>query len=171
MKRIAMAGILVLAIGVSGGCPSESERLADMADRTVQMQSEQNTANFRTSEELTRLNRDIQTERHYLNEREQGLEQERQAIHRERRSELAWAETFRFLAIVIAAIMPLFLCAFLIWAANRQTTNYEAVNEILIQELVSPKPRLITGPIWSAIENRSEPESGDLTTQSNNKGN
>lgn len=171
MKQIWMAGILVLACVVVGGCRTESERLADMADRTVQMQSQQNTTISKTSEELAKLNRDIQTERQYLNERERGLEQERQAIHRERRSELAWAESFQFLAIVIAAIMPLFLCAFLIWAATRQTTNFEAVNEILIQELVSPNSRLITGRNVPAIENKSETESGVSSTQTNNEGN
>jgi len=103
------------------------------------------------------------------------LETDRRELNRQRRSELAWAESFQFLAIVIAAAMPLFLCAYLIWAATQNTNDAELVNEILLQELVSERPQFIAGPNLPAIENRnsnsrSEAEKPKLTNKSNTIG-
>ena len=138
------------------GCPNESERLANMADQSVRMQAEQNVQAANAHKEFAQLQRDLQTERNKLNQQLKTLEDDRRALHRERRSELAWAESFRFLAIVIAAITPLFLCAYLIWAATRQSSCHESVNELLIQEFVSPKPRFIGAANLRAIEHNPD---------------
>ncbi len=111
MKQIWMVGILILAglMMIIGGCQTESERLADMADHTVEMQSQQNNSNAKANEEFAKLSRDIQSERKELNRGFTKLDEQRQQFQQERRSGLAWAESFRFLAIVIVATMPLFL--------------------------------------------------------------
>lgn len=169
MKQIWMAGILVLAgLTMIGGCRNESDRLAGMAEHTVEMQSQQNRSIAKASEEQARLNRDVQAERKALNRGFMKLEEERKEIQKDRRSGLAWAESFRFFAIVIAATMPLFLCAYVIWAATRNTNNPDLVNEILIQELVSNKPRLIAGPNRPAIEDRTRetPANNNLSANS-----
>lgn len=160
MKQIWMAGILILACLVVGGCRNESQRLADMADRTVEMQSDTNSTVAGANEELAKLNRDVQAERKELNQSFEQLENDRRELNKQRRSELAWAESFRFLAIVIAAALPLFLCAYLIWAATRNTNDAELVNEVLMQELVSQRPRLIAGPNLPAIEDRQRGPDG-----------
>lgn len=182
MKQTWRVGTLVLACLMMAGCPhGDSERLAEMADRTVQMQAEQNTAAARAHQGFVTLHSNLQTERSDLNEQFSKLEQDRRDLHRERRSELAWSESFRFLAIVIAATMPLFLCAYLIWAACRTSDGHEAVNELLISELVSPRPRLIATPNLRAIEHRpDEPksihnptgeDSSDVTRRTDQNGN
>jgi hypothetical protein len=155
MKQIWRAGILMLACLAIGACGTESERLANMADRTMEMQSQQNSTIAMTRKEMVELNRGIQSERKELNKGFKQLESERRNLQQMRRSELAWAESFQFLAIVMAASMPLFLCAYLIWASTRGTNDAELVNEVLMQELVSKQPRLIAGPNRPAIESKS----------------
>lgn len=164
MKQIWIAGLLILAALIAiGGCRTESERLADMADHTVEMQSQQNNSIAKANEEFAKLGRDIQSERKDLNRGFTKLDDERREFQQEKRSGLVWAESFRFLAIVIAATMPLFLCAYLIWATTRKTIDPGLVNEILIRELVSKSPRLIAGPNHPAIEDRS----GETPTNKN----
>jgi len=155
MKQTWMVGILILACLVIGGCGTESERLAGLAERTVEMQSKQNSRVARSREEMLALNREIHTEREELSQGFKQLEGDRRELHKQRRSELAWAESFQFLAIVIAATMPLFLCAYLIWSAARNGRDAELVNEVLVHELVSKRPRLIAGPNHPAIQNRT----------------
>ena len=78
---------------------------------------------------------------------------------------MAWSESFQFLAIVIAAIMPLFLCAYLTWVASQRSVEQEEVNTILLQELASPHPRLIVAPNLPAIEHQQEPEEAQTDTE------
>ena len=166
MKQTWKIGSLILIALMMVGCPSDSERLAIMADQSVRMQAEQNVQVASANKEFVQLQRDLQTERNELNQQLKTLEDDRRALHRERRSELAWAESFRFLAMVIAAVTPLFLCAYLIWAATRQSSCHESVNELLIQELVSPKPRFSTAANLRAIEHNPN----EQNTESKNSG-
>ncbi len=166
MKQKWMAVILILACLVIGGCGSESERLAGMAEQTVEMQSKQNSTIAKTRQEFVELNRDIQSERKELNQGFRQLDQDRREVQQQRRSELAWAESIQFLAIVIAAAMPLLLCAYLIWAANRPTRDPELVNEVLMHELVSQQPRFIVGMnLLQSKPNLVETTSGEETNE------
>ena len=161
MKQTWIIGTLVLIVTLAVGCGSESERMANMAENMVQSQNDVNSNIVRANENFVALNKDIQQERTglqnerlALNKQFERLEQDRRELHQQRRSELAWSESFRFLAIVIAAITPLFLCAYLIWAASLKSVQQEEVNTILLQELASPNPRLIVAPNLPAIEHR-----------------
>jgi len=167
MKQVWAIGILILIAMSTLGCSSESDRMAKLAERMVRSQSEVNSNLTRTNEKFVELNRElqkertgIQNERLTLNDQFERLEQDRRDLNSQRRSEAAWSESFHFLAIVIAAIMPLFLCAYLIWIAAQSSVQQEEVNSILIRELVSAEPRLIAAPNLAAIE---LVESGDQT--------
>ncbi len=137
--------------------------MANLAEKTVRSQNETNVANAKTHNNFVNLTREfqqersnLQTERQSLNQQFQKLEADRSNLHRLRRSELAWAESLRFLAIVIAATMPLFLCAYLVWAAAQQSVNQEEINSILIKEITSSRPKLIAGQNLPAIEDRTD---------------
>ena len=168
-------GMLVLITTMTIGCSSESDRMANMAERMVRSQSEVNSNLTRTNEKFVKLNQELQKERTglqkerlTLNDQFDKLEQDRRDLHSQRRSEVAWSESFQFLAIVIAAIMPLFFCAYLIWMANQSSVQQEEVNSILLHELVSAEPRLIAAPNLRAIEyvETDEKSKSELTTNS-----
>ena len=172
MKQIWTIGILILVAALTAGCGSESERMANMAENIVRSQNDVNSNIARANEKFVELNKDLQQERTglqeerlSLNEQFQELEHGRRDLHRERRSELAWSESFRFLAIVFAAAMPLFLCAYLIWLSSRQSVDQEEVNTILLQELASSNPRLIQSPNLPAIEHRPTVRKGQTKSK------
>ena len=172
MKQMLVVGTLILITTVMQGCNPESERMANMAERMVRSQNQVNSSVARANEKFVDLNKEfqqertgLQDERLALNGQFENLEQDRRDLHRERRSEVAWSESFRFLAIVIAATIPLFLCAYLIWAASQNSVGQEEVNTILLQELASSNPRLIVAPNLPAIENREPEVKGRPQTQ------
>ena len=175
MKQTLVIGMLFLIAMMTLGCGSESDRMANMAERMVRSQSEVNSNVTRTNEKFVELNKElqreragIQKERLTLNNQFEKLERDRLDLHSQRRSEVAWSESFQFLAIVIAAIMPLFLCAYLIWMANQSSVQQEEINSILLHELVSAEPRLIAAPNLRAIEHveTDEKSKSELTTNS-----
>ena len=178
-------GVLILITTMTIGCSSESDRMANMAERMVRSQSEVNSNVTSTNEKFVKLNQELQKERTglqkerlTLNDQFDKLEQDRRDLHSQRRSEVAWSESFQFLTIVIAAIMPLFLCAYLIWVATQSSVEQEEVNSILIRELVSAEPRLIAAPNLAAIghvesgeQSQSDGESSIKTTTNRRKKN
>ena len=167
MKRIVVVGILFLITITIMGCSPESERMANMAERMVRSQNQVNSSMASANEKFVDLNKELQQERTglqkerlALNGQFENLEYNRRELHLQRRSELAWSESFQFLTVVLAAIMPLFLCAHLIWIAGQKSVDQEEINAILLQELASPHPNLIVAPNLTAIEH------GHANTQS-----
>ena len=165
MKQVSAIGMQILVAMLTLGCGSESDRMANMAERMVRSQSEVNSNVTRTNEKFVELNKElqrertgIQKERLTLNNQFEKLERDRLDLHSQRRSEVAWSESLQLLAIVIAATMPLFLCAYLIWMAMQGSVHQDEVNSILIHELVSAEPRLIAAPNLAPIE---QVDSGD----------
>ena len=161
MKQMLVVGTLILITTVMQGCSPESERMANMAERMVRSQNQVNSSVARANEKFVDLNKEfqqertgLQDERLALNGQFENLEQDRRDLHRERRSEVAWSESFRFLGVVLAAIMPLVLCAYLVWITSQKSVDQEVVNTILLQELASPNPRLIAAPNLTPIEHR-----------------
>ena len=185
MKQTLVIGLLILIAMMTFGCGSESDRIANMAERMVRTQSEVNSNVTRANEKFVELNQELQkertglqSERLTLNVQFEKLEQDPRDLHSQRRSEVAWSESFQFLTIVIAAIMPLFLCAYLIWVATQSSVEQEEVNSILIRELVSAEPRLIAAPNLAAIghvesgeQSQSDGESSIKTTTNRRKKN
>ena len=185
MKQTWTIRILILIALLTVGCGSESERMANLAERIVRSQNEVNSTVVTTNEKFVDLNKELQkertglqSERLTLNVQFDKLEQDRRDLHSQRRSEVAWSESFQFMTIVIAAIMPLFLCAYLIWVATQSSVQQEEVNSILIRELVSAEPRLIAAPNLAAIghvesgeQSQSDGESSIKTTTNRRKKN
>ena len=176
MRQTKAIEVLILIALLTPGCGSESDRMANMAEKMVRSQSQVNSNVTRTSEKFVELNHELQRERTALqnerltlNDQFERLEQDRRDLHSQRRSEVAWSESFQFLAIVIAAVMPLFLCAYLIWMAMQGSVQQDEVNSILIHELVSPEPRLIVAPNLAAIEHVESGEPSQSESESSTK--
>ena len=172
MKPMLVVGMLFLITAVMLGCSPESERMANMAERMVRSQNRVNSTMASANEKFVDLNKELQQERTELqNERLalngqfENLEHDRRELHLQRRSELAWSESFQFLAVVLAAITPLFLCAYLIWVAGQKSVDQEEVNTILLRELASSKPRLIQSPNLPAIEHQPTAKNGPTESE------
>ena len=63
MKQTLVIGLLILIVMLTLGCGSESDRMANMAERMVRTQNEVNSNVTRANEKFVELNRELQKER------------------------------------------------------------------------------------------------------------
>ena len=63
MKRMVVIGTLFLITTVMLGCSSESERMANMAERMVRSQNQVNSSMASANEKFVDLNKELQQER------------------------------------------------------------------------------------------------------------
>jgi hypothetical protein len=156
LPRIWAAPLLAL-IGVS--CSSGDERLVELSRQSADRQAEQNRlvetnnrqvleatnrlieADAKSRAENVELHRQIETERSGVDQQRDALEQERRQIAGERIRDPIIAESIRALAGLIAAILPLLVCLFLLRGLFHKS-DQEALAEVLIEDLVSRQPLL-----------------------------
>jgi hypothetical protein len=150
-----------LALIVIVGCSSGDERLAELSSQSAERQAEQNRlveANNRQVLEATNklveadasgrtenneLHHQIEAERTAVNQQRDVLEQERRQIAAERVRDPIVAESIEAVAGLIAAILPLLVCLFLLRGLFYRS-DQEALADVLIEDLVARRPLLGT---------------------------
>ncbi len=152
-----MTPLLLVLIAI--GCSSGDERLVELSRESSNRQAEQNRlvednnrqvleatnrlveadANSRT--ENNDLHRQIESERSGINEQRDALEQERRQIAIERTRDPIIADSIQAAAGLIAAILPLLVCLFLLRGLLQRSVD-ETLAEVLIEDLVSQHPLL-----------------------------
>jgi VIT1/CCC1 family predicted Fe2+/Mn2+ transporter len=153
-----LAVISLIAIG----CSSGDERLVELSRQSTDRQAEQNQlvetnnrqvleaanrlveADAKSRSENNDLHRQIESERSGVNQQRDALEQERRQIALERNRDPIIAESIEAAAGLIAAILPLLVCLFLLRGLFSRTDG-EALAEVLIEDLVSQQS-LLTEP-------------------------
>jgi VIT1/CCC1 family predicted Fe2+/Mn2+ transporter len=150
-----LAVISLIAIG----CSSGDERLVEVSRQSTDRQAEQNRlvetnnrqvleaanrlveADAKSRSENNELHRQIESERSGVNQQRDALEQERRQIALERNRDPIVAESIQAAAGLIAAVLPLLICLFLLRGLFSRTDG-EALAEVLIEDLVSQQPLL-----------------------------
>jgi hypothetical protein len=176
MKRIWMMALILGAVASSGagGC-DEDERLAEYAQKAVEQQSKQNEQIAKQSQEVTQQNRQVaeaarklveadakarqemvtaqkslqeglQRERATMDRHRQELEEERKAIARERYWEPIIAESITGIGVLLACLLPLGICIYVLWNMHHDRGDEGALNELLVCELTSERPLLLPAP-------------------------
>ncbi|MCY2995964.1 MAG: hypothetical protein NTY19_50155 [Planctomycetota bacterium] len=147
------AGLMLTAIGCD-----ENTRLAEMAERHLDRQAEQNrqmvelqrqvadgsrelvAADAKAREELMALQRDVQTERTETGRQRDELEKERRSLAAERRMDPIIAAAISNVGLVLACLLPLVLCWRLLRAPDDAADRL--ITEVLIENLVAEHPLL-----------------------------
>jgi VIT1/CCC1 family predicted Fe2+/Mn2+ transporter len=160
-----MAPPLLALIAI--GCSSGDERLVELSRESTNRQAEQNRlvetnnrqlleatdrlveADAKSRTENNDLHRQIESERSGINQQRDALERERRLIAAERIRDPIIAESIQAAAGLIAAILPLLICLFLLRGLFQRPVD-ETLAEVLIEDLVSQHPLL------------SEPEAASL---------
>ena len=151
--------ILLTLIAAMTGC-DEDERLTRMAEEHTQRlvaQSQQMAelqrevaqgakklveADARAREEIIALQRDIQTERAEVGQQRDQLEEDRRDLAAQRRNDPIIAAAITQVGIVVACVLPLVLCWYLL---RREPDEPEdaAITEVLIGDLTAERPMLL----------------------------
>ena len=157
LRLIWIALLLLALIGI--GCSSGDKRLVELSRESTNRQAEQNRlvennnhevleatnrlveADAKSRTENNDLHRQIEAERSGVNEQRDALEQERRQIASERTRDPIIADSIQAAAGLIAAILPLLICLFLLRGLFQRPVD-ETLAEVLIEDLVSQHPLL-----------------------------
>ncbi|MEA1950676.1 MAG: hypothetical protein U9N87_04785 [Planctomycetota bacterium] len=153
------------------GC-DESERLARMARQSTERQAEQNRemaklnrqvsenagqlveADREARQEMTQLQREIverdaqcrgelNTLQQHLDRQRQGLEDERRDIAQRRHRDPIIATAITQIGLVLACLLPLLFCIYLLRALRNEEVSNQAVAELLVEELLVKESPLL----------------------------
>lgn len=151
---VPAAAALILTVM---GC-DDNARLAEMAERHLDRQAEQNrqmselhrqvadgsrelvAADAKAREELAALQRDVQTERAETSRQRDELEKERKALAAERRQDPIIAAAITSVGLVLVCLLPLLIGWHLLRAPTDDADRLIA--EVLVEDLVSEHPLL-----------------------------
>jgi len=149
--------LLIAAVAFLTGCGPQDDRLARMATESAQRQAEQNRqmadlhkeivegtrqlveADAKSREEMFTLQRDLLSERAEVDRQRDQLEADRQAIAARRRSDPIIAAAITHVGMVLACLLPLVLCWYLLKRGPGEERDV-LVGELLIEDLVSETP-------------------------------
>src|SRR5580704_4124335 len=155
--RIWTVPTVVAMIGI--GCSSGDEQLVELSRQSADRQAEQNRlvednnrqvleathklveADAKSRTENVELHRQIEAERSGINQQRDAVEQERRQIAQDRNRDTIVADSILALGGLIATILPLLVCLFLLRGLFHKS-DHEALAEVLIEDLVSRQPLL-----------------------------
>jgi hypothetical protein len=158
IKRLIL---LTIAVVVLTSCESNDERLAKMAQDSVEQQKAQNQemsrlnrevaqgvaqlveAEGESRKELIGLQHDLQDQQAEVNSQRDALEAERQAIVNQRHRESLLAPVISSVGLLLVCALPLVLVWYLLHGLRSEKDDDVAIGELLVQELVSNYLRLL----------------------------
>lgn len=172
---IAALLILVSATGCSYAPDMRDQRLADFARQSTEQQARQNEAMARQSQavveesqkladaskELVQRDAEARSQMIAAQERQtgrldqqraaidagrDGLEQERKQIAQQRHRDPILAASVQTVGLIVACLLPLIVCIFVIRQMGRTEPDDAAVAALLVTELTAERPMLLPGP-------------------------
>jgi len=183
---VMMTAALLILLTVTGcSRDMRDQRLADFAERSMQEQSRQNEHIARQSQAVVdesqklaeaaqqlvesdadaraemiaaqeRLTGHLDQQRAAVNAAYDELEQERKQIAERRHRDPILAAAIQNTALIVACLLPLIVCIFVIRQMTRIEPDDGAVAELLVSELTADQPTLLPGPaLRPALENHA----------------
>ncbi len=151
---------VVILLSTVFGCGDTDNRLVELSERSMARQAEQNKQMAVQSKEVAKATRqlveadsqsrqemikaqanlegELHKERASLDRQHESLQEQRQQLAVEQRRDPIVAEALVYTAALLACLLPLLLCLFIVKAVVRDTTGGE-LEGLLIQELTEPK--------------------------------
>ncbi|MCA9180357.1 MAG: hypothetical protein KDA51_02870 [Planctomycetales bacterium] len=159
--KLTIAPIVVMLILAAIGCDEEeNKRLAEMAERHLERQAEQNRqvtelqrevaegsrrlveADAQARQEMVALQREVQAERTEVGRQRDLLEGERRDLAAKRRLDPIIAAAITNIGLLLACLLPLVLCWYLL-QRRVEPADDQAVAEVLLEDLVTDRPLLL----------------------------
>ncbi len=126
------------------------EAEAEARNELVRIQQDLVDRDAQCRQELNELQRESQSvihnERQSIDRQREDLETERRQIADERHRAPIIAAAIAQLGLVLACLLPLILCGYLLYMLRHTDDDDAAVTELLIQEIVADQPRFLPVP-------------------------
>jgi len=192
-SMILPAIMALAATGCSPAPDMRDERLAQFAEQSLARQAEQNeyiatqseaiveqtqevvdaskelvATDAKTRQELLaaqdRLNSELNAQRAAIDQGRDELERERKQLAEHCHRDPIVAASIQTVGLLVAALLPLLVCAYVIRQMGRSEPDDAAVAELLVHELATDRPRLLPGPSFRpALEQHAESDPTDDT--------
>lgn len=159
-RPTVLTTIAILMLMTIGCDEDEDKRLAEMAEKHVERQAEQNRqmnelqrevaegarrlveADAQAREEMVALQREVQAERAEVGRQRDLLEDERRGLAAKRRLDPVVAAAITNTGVLLACLLPLALCWYLLHP-RVEPANDQAVAEVLLEDLITDRPLLL----------------------------
>ena len=179
MKNTLLILTVILVVGPTIGCQNDDARIAEMAQRQADREAEHSRqmaqlqqqvaegsrhlveADADTRKELTELQRDLRNDQATVGQQRDALEAERRQITAERRWDSVVGPAITGAAILIACILPLILCVMALRGLRHPEEPNGVLAEILVEELVAERPRILPRPLLRSVIEGPHPGSID----------
>jgi hypothetical protein len=160
MKNANPVVLVILLILVIPGCKSNDDRLVDLAREHAVRQAEAQRqmtdlqkqvtegsrrlveADARAREELTVMQHDLRADAAEIGHQRDQMEAERREIATQRHRDPVVAAVILDIGIVLACLLPLGVCIYVLWSLRRTSDSDDALVEVLIEEVVADRPRI-----------------------------
>ncbi len=141
------------------GC--EEEELAEAAREAAKQSAEQQRqlvqlqaevarganelveADAKARTELTALQRDLQQDQAEVGRQRDQLENDRRDMASQRHRDPLMAAAITNIGLILACLLPLLLCVFILRTVRDPPTSEDALTELLVDEIVAEKPLLL----------------------------
>jgi hypothetical protein len=168
---ISLGIALIPLLGLAPGCSKPpDERVVEMAKQSLETQARQNdrlveqnkqvieaskelvAADAKARGEMADLQHDLQTDQHELGRQRDGLEEERRKIAQDRYREPLISSAIMAIGLLAVGGLPLLVCIYLLRAVHNNEASDAALTEVLIEEFLAEKPRLLLPPLSDSRE-------------------
>ncbi len=175
MNPIRQHAAMILLIVLATGCSSSDDRLIKHVKESNRQQAAQNKemakvhrevaeGTSRLVEAVAESRKEMVAMESDLQEQRTQLDKERRSIANERRRESLLAPVVSSVGLMLVAALPLVLAWYLLHGVRSQ--GEDDVSELLVQELVSERPRLLASPgSRQAIEHDTASSCEEADTQ------
>lgn len=160
MKRLAPLILMILLL-LTGCGSSTDERLLKQAKEHAAQQAETHKqmarlqqevaegsrrlieADAKAREEMAKMQHGLREDQAEIGRQRDQLEAERRDITSQRHRDPIIASAIVNVGLVVAALLPLLVCVYVLWFVARTREADEAVTEVLVEEIVAERPRLL----------------------------
>ena len=162
MKRTSLCRVLWIALIVLWiGCDETDPRVAQVAMESTRRQAEQNKqmaelqqhvaegtkqlveADSQARQKLVELQHELRTDQAEVGRQRDRLETERREIAKDRYWDSILGTSIYAGAGILACLLPLLVCCWLLWCTRDKQGTDEALAELLVEELTTDRPILL----------------------------
>jgi hypothetical protein len=172
--------MMLIALLLAGCKSSPDERLVEMAKEHEKSQSEQSQqmarmqhevaegsrrlveADSKARAELTAIQHELRSDQADIGRQRDQLESERREIANQRQRDPIVAAAITNVGTVLACLLPLLVCVYVLWSIGRSRDSDAGVTDLLVQELVSERPMLLPSPEKPALTHAAREASAGL---------
>lgn len=139
----------------------QGQRLTEAAQTLVEKDAEARQALLQAQHQL---HSGVATERASVDRQREALETERRELATQRGRDPIIAEAVQGLGILLACLLPLLVCFYVLRHLGVETTDHEALSELLVSELTCERPLLLPA-VATAVARLEGPVVGPPTDE------